>query len=403
MKPQALFDAGLRELRLHGQSSATVPRRAVTKGARSAALTLLRVATVLAALMALASLPAPPAHAAMPPAAEQARVDLAAQQVAGELAQACPLADAGDEPALNDCRTALYGDSQLRRHLQSFVLWGRQADPARTLKESHLTQFAPDVLTGMYLPLFMFNGDYKVQWHEAEGLYQIRLRTAFRNALAPGHFPYPFWHEAEKWSMYEHANELILWWDTRAGRVKAAQFTIHGTNPPIRPVARVKPPAFDGQWRWTDERGRTQPAVSAFVGLLRRDNPYLAQVDVAYRNFALRLREGQCMDCHVPNNPDRMKKLVLLQTPVHAAAEIKRVLKSVLEDRMPRDDVGIEQPLDGRAKAALLAEGAAFDRVLDQARQWEAGQEALATAVAPLRTKAGPIAASVFRSGLASR
>jgi len=399
LKPQALLEAGLRELRLPDPHSATDPRTS----AWAAGLTLLRVTAVLAALTALASLSTPAAHAATPRVAEQVQVEQAAQQVAAELAQICPLADAADEPALNECRAGLYGDSQLRRHLQTFVLWGRQADPNRALKETSLTQFAPDVLTGMYLPLFMFNGDYKVQWHEAEGRYQIRLRTAFRNGLAPGQFPYPFWHEAEKWSMYENANEVILWWDARAGRVTAAQFTVHGANPPIRAVARVKPPAFDGQWRWTDERGRTQPAVSAFVGLLRRDNPYLSQVDVAYRNFALRLREGQCMDCHVPNNPDKTKKLVLLQTPVHAAAEIKRVLKSVLEDRMPRDDVGIEQPLDGRAKAALLAEGAAFDRVLDQARQWEAGQEALASAVASVRTKAGPISASVFRNGLAPR
>jgi len=203
--------------------------------------------------------------------------------------------------------------------------------------------------------------------------------------------------------MYENANELILWWDAKQGRVKSAQFTVHGANPPLRVVKPVKPPAFDGQWRWADGSGRTQPAVSAFVRLLRRDNPYLAEVERAYRDFALRLREGQCMDCHVPNNPDHMKKLVLLQTPVHAAAEIKRVLKSVLEDRMPRDDVGIEQPLDGRAKAALLAEGAAFDRVLDQARHWESSREALAAAVAGWRVKGEGLNASVFRNGLASR
>lgn len=358
-----------------------------------------------AALGVLASLAAPGARQAQAaePAPDRAPVEQVARLLAAELAQSCPLAEAGDEAALADCRTAMYGDSQLRRQMNGIVLWGRQTDPKRTLKDTNLTQFAPDVLTGMYLPLFMFNGDYTVQWHEGESLYQIRLRTAFRNALAPGHFPYPFWHEAQKWEMYENANEVILWWDAGATRVKAAQFTVHGANPPLRAVTKVKPPAFDGQWRWADGLGRTQPAVSAFVGLLRRDNPYLLEVETAYRNFALRLREGQCMDCHVPNNPDHMKKLVLLQTPVHAAAEIKRVLKSVLEDRMPRDDAGIEQPLDPRAKAALLAEGAAFDRVLDQARQWDASREALAAAMAPWRAKGESMDARVFRNGLAPR
>ena len=69
-----------------------------------------------------------------------------------------------------------------------------------------------------------------------------------------------------------------------------------------------------------------------------------------------------------------MKRLVLLQTPMHAAAEIKRVMKSVREDRMPRDEFGIEQPLDERSKQALLTEGAAFERLVDLARQWESGQ-----------------------------
>jgi hypothetical protein len=363
---------------------------------------VLRAAVVLGLVAELATLGARPARAAEP-VPDRAPVERVARLLAAELAQLCPLAEAGDEAALADCRAGMYGDSELRRQMNGIVLWGRQADPARTLKETHLTQFAPDVLTGMYLPLFMFNGDYTVQWHESERLYQIRLRAAFRNALAPGHFPYPFWHEAQKWDMYENANELIFWWDTRAARVKAAQFTVHGANPPLRAVRKVKPPAFDGQWRWADGSGRTQPAVSAFVGLLRRDNPYLGEVETAYRSFALRLREGQCMDCHVPNNPDHMKRLVLLQTPVHAAAEIKRVLKSVLEDRMPRDDAGIEQPLDARAKAALLAEGAAFDRVLDQARQWDASREALAAAVAPWRAKGEPLNSSVFRNGLAAR
>jgi hypothetical protein len=361
---------------------------------------------VLLAMIANAALAAPPAGPAPTVAAtpaDRARVDQVAAAMAAELADVCPLADPGSEAAVGACRAALYtAKSQLRRQLQPIVLWGRQSDPARSLKETNLTQFAPDVLTGMYVPLFMFNGDYKVVWHEQEGLYQIRLRTAFRNRLAPVQFPYPFWHEANKWDTYQDANELILWWDAKAARIKAAQFTTHGANPPLREATHVKP-AFDGQWTWTDASGRAQRAVYTFDGLLRRDNPYLPQVDAAYRNFALRLREGQCMDCHVPDNPDQMKRLVLLQSPVHAAAEIKRVLKAVLEDRMPRDETGIEQPMDKRSKAALLAEGAAFDRVLDQARQWEAGQQILAELASERRAKSGVKNANLFSSGLASQ
>jgi hypothetical protein len=49
-----------------------------------------------------------------------------------------------------------------------------------------------------------------------------------------------------------------------------------------------------------------------------------------------------------------MKRIVLLQTPAHAAGEVRRIMKAVREDRMPRDQTGIEDPLDKKLKAALL-------------------------------------------------
>jgi len=336
------------------------------------------------AAAALPSMSAPP-----PPGDEaRARVDKVAATLAAEMAQLCPAADPGDKAAFDACRKALYQDSQFKRSLVDYVLWGRQRDPKLALKEQKLTQFGPDVLAGMYVPLFMFNGKYTVVPVEREGLYQIRLQTAFRNRLSPGQFPYPFWHEAEKWSMYEKANDIILWWDPKIEKVRFAQFTVFGENPPIVASNHVVPAAFDGKWMWIDAQGRTQPAVTVFDGLLRADNPYIGKLDVAYKNLALRLRESQCFQCHVPNNPDGMKKLVLLQTPMHAAAEIKRVMKQVRDDKMPRDEFGIEQPLDAKSKAALLNEGAAFEKLLDLAKQWEATGPATAGAEGFVNTSA---------------
>ncbi|MEK8033572.1 hypothetical protein AACH06_22350 [Ideonella sp. DXS29W] len=312
--------------------------------------------------------------------ATQTKVIQAAAQIADELSRLCPVAGPADQAAFDKCRAGLFRDSRFKRSLQSFVLWGRQRDPAAKLVDTKLTQFGPDVLAGMYVPLFMFNGQFSVNYVEREKLYQIRLETAFRNGLPPGQFPYPFWHEAEKWGMYEKANDLILWWDPKIERVKVAQFTMFGGHPPIQANAHVTPPAFDGQWRWTDAQGRSQPTVTVFDGLFRADNPYIGKLDSAYKSLALRMRESQCMDCHVPNNPDGSKRLVLLQTPMHAASEIKRLMKSVRDDRMPRDELGIEKPLDDASKAALLTEGAAFERLVDLARQWEAGHH---TAQAP--------------------
>jgi hypothetical protein len=332
-----------------------------------------RMRAAVAALAALCQIQI--AGAAQGPTEDQWRqARTAAADIAQRLAQLCPVAPPDSQPAVESCRHGLYHDASLQEKLTKIVLWGRQKDPSIALKDASLTQFATDALTGMYLPLFMFNGEHRVIYDEREGLFQLRVRTAFRNRLQPGQFPYPFWHENEKWSMYQNAREVIFWWDPKISRVKVAQFTVHSTVEPLLAVAPVPAPvSFQGQWMWTDDKGQTQPAVTVFDGIFRRDNPYLAQLDASYKQLALRLREGQCDHCHVPNNPDKMKRLVLLQTPAHAAAEIQRVLKSVREDRMPRDETGIEQPLDPHTKEALLQDGEAFAKLVEAAKRWEAG------------------------------
>ncbi|MED5619794.1 hypothetical protein [Ideonella sp. BN130291] len=329
------------------------------------------IAAAAAAAWALSFLPA---ASAAPDTSTWTAARAAAADLAAELSQACPVASTGDQAAFDACRQGLFGDSAVRRQLASVVLWGRQRDASLSLKETSLTQFAPDVLTGMYLPLFMFNGEHTVDYVEREGLFQIRLRVAFRNRLQPGQFPYPFWHEAEKWAMYQGANEVLFWWDGGKRQVKAAQFTVFGKQAPLVAAQPVPAPRFDGQWMWTDDRGRTQPKVTVFDGLFRADNPYLNQLDASYKTLALRLREGQCSECHVPNNPDKSKRLVLLQTPAHAAGEIQRLLRAVRDDRMPRDQAGVEAPLDKHTKEALLQDGEAFAKVVEAAKRWEATQ-----------------------------
>jgi hypothetical protein len=294
-----------------------------------------------------------------------------AAAIAGELERACPHAAPGDQRAFESCRQTLYRDSTFKRSLADYVLWGRQRDPKMRLADTPLTQFAPDVLSAMYVPLFMFSGRHEVDYVESEGLYRIRLQAGFRNRLQPGQYPYPFWHEPQKWSMYEGAKELILWWDAGKGRVKAAQFTVFGDGAPLQVNEHVTPPTFGGEWRWTDANGKSQPAVTVFDGLLRTGNPYAGQLDMAYKRLALRLRDSQCLQCHVPNNPDGTKRLVLLQTPLHAAGEIPRLLRSVREGRMPRDEFGVEVALDEQTKQALLADGVEFEALLNAARKWD--------------------------------
>jgi hypothetical protein len=307
----------------------------------------------------------------------RAQIERLAADLAGELSRLCPPAQPGDQAAFDRCRQGLFQDSLLKRSLMPYALWGRpHKDPGTPLKETTLTQFAPDVLAGLYLPLFMFNGRHTVEYDARESLFLVRLETAFRNRLAPGQFPYPFWHDDAKWRTYQGANSILLWIDPKAARIKIAQFTDRGATPPVAVSEPVRQPQFDGKWLWTDSEGRTQPQVTLFDGLFHADNPYLPKLDVAYRTLALRMRDAQCDSCHVPNNPDGMKRLVLLQTPAHAAGEIQRLMKAVREDKMPRDEFGIEQPLDAKLKRALLESGGAFEALLQAAKDWEAKRRA---------------------------
>lgn len=325
--------------------------------------------------LAACAFAAAPAFPASPGTAAETTVPTAvqqlAQEIAAELAENCPVAPPGDVAAYNGCRQALFGDSALREHLPKYLLWGRQSkDPRATLRQTNLTQFAPDVWTNMYAPLFMFNGKHTVQWVPEEKRYMIRLETAFRNRLPPGQFPYPFWHEEAKWSTYQSANAFMLWVDPAGLKIQAAQFTDRGPTPPLQAVQPVQH-AFEGKWLWTDAQGQTQPAVTLFDGVYRAENPYAKDLDRQYRDLALQLRESQCTKCHVPNNPDKMSRLVLLSTPAHAAGEIDRLIKSVKEDRMPMDEFRLSYALPEENKKWLLERAEAFRATVAAAQAWE--------------------------------
>lgn len=328
-------------------------------------------------------------------------VQQAARDIAADLARHCPLAPANDGAAYDTCRKGLFGPSAVRAHLSPVILWGRQSTkPDATLRQTNLTQFAPDVWTNMYAPLFMFNGKHTVEWVATEKSYLVRLEAAFRNRLSPGQFPYPFWHEEAKWAMYENANAMLLWLAPDTGRIRAAQFTDRGANPLLQPVQHVAMAKYSGPWVWTDDKGKTQPAVTLFDGLYKADNPHIKAMDQQYRDLALQMRESQCTSCHVPNNPDKMSRLVLLSTPAHAAGEIDRLIKSVREDRMPMDEFRLSYALSPENKKWLLESAEAFKATVKAAREWEIQDEAKRSAGSPLPArdaKASPPAASAMQ------
>ena len=301
-------------------------------------------------------------------------VERMASEVALELQRVCPPASPADQAAFDRCRHSLFGDSALRRSLAPRLLWGRRhQDAAASLKDTNLTQFAPDVFAGLYVSLFMFSGEHSVEYVERERMYLIRLKSAFRNRLPPGQFPYPFWHDEAKWGVYQATNCILLWVNPKTARIVIGQFTERGEGSAVVATQPLSP-KFDGNWMWMDRQGRIQPRVTLFDGLFRQDNPYLPKLDFTYRTLALRMRDAQCENCHMPNNPLPMRRLLIMHTPAHASGEIGRLMKAVREDRMPLDETGIEQPLEPALKRALLESGSAFEALVKAAKDWEAAQ-----------------------------
>ena len=301
------------------------------------------------------------------------RIEATVRDLARELSAICPLADPGNQTALETCRRALFTSSLLRQSLADILLWGRPSPKqGESLKNTRLTQFAPEAWVGLYAPLFMFEGSWSVDYDEGEWLYRARFGTLFRNGLDPGQYPYPFWHDARKWNDYQSANTLILWIAPQSGRIVVAQFMNDSHGATNLKSAQVARPPFDGQWMWTDAAGIDQPAPTLFHGLFAKENPHVAALEPAYRELANAMRSGHCNACHVPDNPSRMNRLVLLQTPVHAASEIKRIMRSVRDNEMPIDDSLLYHDIDPDTRIALLDYGGVFEDLLDAARAWEA-------------------------------
>ncbi|WP_139826421.1 hypothetical protein [Derxia lacustris] len=322
---------------------------------------------------------APGAPASLAGAPDLAPLRAQAARIAAELAERCPLAAPSDAAALDACRQAMFHGSALRNALAADIAWGRDGKfPTSPLAATGLTRFSPDALAGMYLPLFMFNGRWSVDYVPEEGRARLRLEAAFRNRLAPGEFPYPFWHDPAKWSAYENTHAIVLWWAPDGASFDVGQFSWRG---PLAAGAHIDPlptPAFDGRWMWTDAQGRMQPKVTLFDGLYSAGNPYKKRVDASYRSFALALRKGDCVSCHSPDNASGMQRLVLLQTPMHAATEIDAVLDSIRRERMPIDTYGSEIALDAATRRLLLDRGAKFAAEVKAARDWEAARDGAA-------------------------
>jgi hypothetical protein len=222
----------------------------------------------------------------------------------------------------------------------------------------------------MYLPLFTFTGQWTLTEDATDHTPVIRLQAYFRNALPPGNYPYPFWHSSEKWTAYEQANEIRLYIDPE-GQAFIATRGSAGDDNKRGAYSPAATPAFDGSWQWRDVSGKHQPYVALFSARYSQANPNLNMLDQTYRRFALEMRDLSCLDCHTPFNTAKSGRLVLLQTPLHAAGEIDSVIAAVQDQKMPEDDIGLRKDIPPADRAALLRDATAFRDELVRADRWE--------------------------------
>ncbi|HEY8289714.1 MAG TPA: hypothetical protein VIG49_10625 [Acetobacteraceae bacterium] len=299
-------------------------------------------------------------------------LEIGAAALARLLASACPRADYGDVGAFDACVTALKETRDIPSAKE--LAWGTD-QPSLPIDKRILTRLTERTFRSLYLPLFTFTGRWSVAVDRHEHTPYIVVEAYFRNSLPAGEYPYPFWHSPSNWSDYEATNQLRFYLD-RTGRAFVVTHSGAGSDADRGAYAHVTRPAFDGQWQWLDDAERPEPRVSLFPNVYSEANPNLARLQNAYESFALEIRQGTCLDCHTPVNRAAMERLVLLQTPVHAAGAIDKVIKEVKSGKMPQDDLGLRKHIDPRLRAAIIRSAEAFRDEVRLADRWESDQHA---------------------------
>lgn len=288
-----------------------------------------------------------------------------AQALGQELAHACPLSGADDETARGRCAEALTNSALLRDRMAHPFLWGQQQAPSVVNPDGSVTRFEPLVWRRMYLSLYSFPKTFTVE-STPEGDTLLRIEASFRNQLDMGSYPYPFWHRESKWLAYQYSRELLF--VIRRGSVVAA---LRSANEDVGRT--VVPHKWNGQWEWK-RSGQVMPFVTLYTHLFSPNNPYVKNLDSAFRALQEGMRPYACTACHSPDNQGMMEQLDFFNYPNQSLAARHRIVRSLETNTMPRGDTqrGIPQGIqDARERSRLLALAKAFAEVADQALAFE--------------------------------
>ncbi len=287
-----------------------------------------------------------------------------AERLGKGLVAACPPVAADDEVARNKCAAALTDFTELKETMNEPFLWGGQQEDNVYELSSHVTRFNPFVYRRMYLSLFMFANDFKVE--AVEGKTLLRFPSRFRNKLDMGSYPYPFWHSASKWSSYQTAAEVIF--VIEKGRVQGALRSL-AKDPGHSTVSYD----WNGQWTWS-QSGQQMPFVSLYTYLLSSKNPHAGALDKAFRALEGEFRNSNCLVCHSPDNQGAMPQLEFFNYPNQALYARHHIVERLEANTMPVADPlrGIPAGLaDEPERLKLLELARAFAKAGDDALKFE--------------------------------
>jgi len=247
-----------------------------------------------------------------------------ATEVGQALVAACPVASAGDEAARTACATNLKDAVVLRDNMVEPFMWGGAKDGRGYALDKFINRFNALVWRKMYLSLYMFS-DYSVEIVDGQTI--LHMTAQFRNQLDMGSYPYPFWHSASKWEGYQLSPgvDFII----QGGKIVGA------LRPAARDATRSKlDRTWDGQWTW-EQNNQVQPFVSLYTYIFSQDNPYVQQVDQAYRALEGELRRSSCMLCHSPDNADNIAQLEFFNYPNQALYARHDIVARLEANTMP--------------------------------------------------------------------
>ncbi len=291
-----------------------------------------------------------------------------AQDIGHGIVAACPMSAPDDEDARLVCAAKLTDLNVLRDAMSEPFAWGGQrAGKGYRLSDSDTTRFNALVWRRMYLSLFMFTGEVKI---ESSGDFTvIHLPFFFRNRLDPGSYPYPFWHSKNKWDSWQLAPELILIMEN--GKLTGALRSAARPDEAERRKAYVER-TWSGQWRW-QEGGQPMPFVSLYTFLFSASNPHVSKLDAAYRALESEMRGSACLVCHSPDNFAKVGSLEFFNYPNQALYSRHSIVMHLERNSMPpKNDFGLPEGMaDDAERTALLELAKAFEKAGDEALSFE--------------------------------